>query len=241
MAGDGMAPGAGGLVRYVNRQQQDLGTIGTFEMPFGQPFSSFLCRFIDSTGAEVNPSSVRVRLGLGALDVGGNMGSGNQPILATIRDIIDPLAFPVFWIAGEDVRKLYVHVVTATAGILLEVTGIQGGAYPRFPSAAEIAAAIVSASAGAAQLAMSAPAPVVMGAASAVIVVANANRKYLSIQNVGVVDVFYRLAAAAAVVADNQKIPPGGEREFPRSDIYTGEVRGITGGAAGAVVVQEGV
>ncbi len=156
--------------------------------------------------------------------------------LATAFDVVDVGRWRIIRLERATNRVSLYHA--AKPGVSIEVTGIEGEAQA-FASAQDLGAAILAA--GQPPVAMANPVPVPMGAASAVIVAANNARHFLSIQNVGAVDVFYRLGAVAAVVADNQKIPAGGELLLSGLDRYVGEVRGITAGGAGAVVVQEGV
>ncbi|MCI0548613.1 MAG: hypothetical protein L0027_15180 [Candidatus Rokubacteria bacterium] len=243
MAGDGIVPGGLGLFRKLTRPEpQSLAVAGSFEMSLPQHFSTFLCRVVDAAGADVVPSTARVRVGIGALDDGANLASGQAPVLATLRDVIDPVAFPVFWISRTDTRKLYVHVLAVQAGTFLEVTGIEGGAFPRQPTAAEIAAAIAAPASGGgpAPYVWSAPAAVPMGAASAVILAANTGRRAFRIQNTGGVSVFFRKLASPAVVAsDIELLPDDVYEEGEGRTLYTGEIRGITAGAAGELRVEE--
>lgn len=262
MAGDGIVPGGMGLFRKLNRAQpQSVATVGSFELSFPQAFRAFLCRLVDANGLPVSPSAtVSLRIGHGSPDDGANLVSGTAPALASLRDVIDPVAVPYFEIDGGETRKLYVHVLGVQAATFLEVTGIDGRLLLRQPTAAEIGAAITVPTAAAIAAAIAAvtltanasivqyahtwgaPAAVAMGAASAVALNANANRRAFTIQNTGIVNVAIRLAAAAAVFASDHILVPGQpwtEGLDGGTPCYRGEIRGITGGAAGELRVSE--
>jgi hypothetical protein len=78
-----------------------------------------------------------------------------------------------------------------------------------------------------------------MAGASAVVIAANLIRRYLRISNPAVTTVFLHFGAAPAVVTDLALLQ-GAVWESKEPQIYTGELRGITGGGATVLDVVEG-
>lgn len=229
----------------VEREYLSLGT-ARLEKPelitFGKEYQTFVFRFRGGRPAE---NTVYVSPGFSAEPT-----YAGADVRDTIAFGVDPTVVRVLRLATPTSQISVIN--TLQGGVYLEVYAIDGDAEAE-TSSVEIAAAIAAALAGLTVTATitgpmpidavtwSAGAAVAMGAASASIIAANALRKKLIIQNTGAVPVAIALRAAAAVFATDIIIPvngayqESGEGQF----CYRGEVRGITGGAAGEVRVIE--
>lgn len=234
----GSVPGYGDVAGRVRSISQVLSATGAFVLEFPEEYDAFSFQI---SGALVAARSVLV--GFGTWDPAGMV----TPAVA--NDVFDPIAISGVTQLTRKTRWVYVYVGTATASAVLTVTGYQGDYRPRMPSAAEISAALaavvlpvtITGAVPVTAASWAASSAVAMGAASATIINPNAARVKLLIENTGAVDVAIRLAGAAAVFANDIKLVPGASfsDEASGQRIYTGEVRGITAGAAGEVRVTE--
>lgn len=78
-----------------------------------------------------------------------------------------------------------------------------------------------------------------MTGVSAVVKAVNLVRRYIKVSNPGATTVFLHFGAAAAVVTD-YALTTNQSWESKEPNIYTGEIRGITGGVATTLDVIEG-
>lgn len=227
----GAVLGLGDVAGRVRTITQSIGTVGFFPLEFPEEYQAFGFQI---HGAVAAARSVLV--GFGVPEVAG------QTTPAAANDVLDPIAWSGLKNLVRRTRWVFVYVATATPGAYLSITGYQGEPIERAPSAAEIAAAIAAAAPTVtpSTITWGAPLPVVTGAASGVLLNANASRKAFKLQNTGAVPVYFRLAAAAAVAAnDLELLPDAVYEEGEGLTLYKGEIRGISPAGAGEVRVIE--
>jgi hypothetical protein len=88
-------------------------------------------------------------------------------------------------------------------------------------------------------LTASAPATATVGAASAVVVASNANRKGLVLQNTHTTQAVSFAIGTAAVAGSGITLAPNGVWEMDDRTFTTGEIRAIGSGAGTTIAIQE--
>ncbi|MCK6482049.1 MAG: hypothetical protein L6R43_18455 [Planctomycetes bacterium] len=213
MAGDGIAPNAQGLTASFYRASPvPLDNVGAFEVSLPRAFRSFVVRFPNG-----EPVAGAVKLSAGTLDSGAMVAGAGVGFLG---DVIDPQDTPSFSVA-LDTRKLYVHVVTAQAGLTLEIQAIDGVAFPAGRGAVQTKPVA---------LAENTNSDVTISGGSGVILSANGQRRGFSIRNKGDTRIHLRFAPQAATT-DDYPLDPGDvyEHPLPSGYVYQGEIRAIDG------------
>ena len=82
-----------------------------------------------------------------------------------------------------------------------------------------------------------------IGTATTSVLSANANRRYLLLQNDGTTDIYLKLGTAAAVLNNGIRLVAGGgayEMSRGAANIYSGAIQGIAGAAATRLMYAEG-
>lgn len=81
-----------------------------------------------------------------------------------------------------------------------------------------------------------------VGTATGTVLAANANRRYLLLQNDGTTDIYLRLGASAALNTGIRLVSGGGAYEMSRgaANVFNGEIQGIAGAAATRLMYTEG-
>lgn len=210
---------------------------GVFQLEFSEEFDAFALQLNVGTAALRS-----VLVGFGKPQVGA------EDRAAAATEVIDPAAFAGIKRLSRPTRWVTVYVATPIAAGTLYVSGVEADPIPRAPAAVDILAALngsltvaANATIVRSSLTWTAGARVALGAASATILAANAARRAFRLVNSGAVPAAIRLEAAAAVFATHLPFAVGAvlEEGVDGDSCYKGEIRGITGGAAGEAFAQE--